>query len=123
MPIPVYLGVEKIRVFADADIFVFPSYTEGFPMVVLEAMASGLPIVATPVGALPEFLEDGVNGFFVNIGDVDDLVERIEKLITDEELRTEIGLHNREYVVSRFDIKSIAKDLVDIWAGVLERNC
>lgn len=119
-----YLGFvsdeKKIRVFADADIFVFPSYTEGFPMVVLEAMAAGLPVVTTPVGALPEILEDNVNGFFVKIGDVNDMVERIEKLIIDEGLRKEIGVHNREYVFSRFDIRSIAKNLVDIWTESID---
>ena len=76
--------------------------------------------MVTPVGALPEILEDGVNGFFVNIGDIDDLVESIEKLITDEGLRREIGVHNREYVFSRFDIRAIAKDLVDIWTESIE---
>jgi len=115
-------GEEKIRVFANADIFVFPSYTEGFPMVVLEAMLSSLPVVVTPVGALPEILEDGVNGFFVNIGDVDDIAKKVERLIIDEELRRKIGLHNREYAFRKFDVKNMAKNLVDIWIGAFENR-
>ncbi|MCK5374849.1 MAG: glycosyltransferase family 4 protein [Alphaproteobacteria bacterium] len=120
-----YLGFvsseKKIRVFADADILVFPSYSEGFPMVVLEAMASGLPVVATPVGALPEILKDGVNGLFVKIGDAQDLAEKIETLIKDKEFRGKIGSFNKDYVSKRFDIKTITEDLVNIWTKTLEK--
>jgi len=74
-----YLGIisgeEKQKAFADADVFVLPSYTEGFSMAVLEAMSYGLPVVVTRVGAFPEIIEDGVNGRFVSPGDSEDLKE------------------------------------------------
>jgi len=79
-------------------------------------------VVVTPVGALPEILEDGVNGFFVNIGDVDDIAKKVERLIIDEELRRKIGLHNREYAFRKFDVKNMAKNLVDIWIGAFENR-
>lgn len=113
-------GEEKKRAFSDADIFVFPSYNEGFPTAVLEAMASGLPVVVTPVGALPEVLEDGVGGFFVRIGDLDDLIRKIEILITDAKLRKKIGLANKAYVSQKFDIRIIAKELATILREAME---
>jgi len=115
-------GEEKRRAFSEADILVLPSYTEGFPMVVLEAMAAGLPVIATPVGALPEIIEDGVNGFFTEIGDVDGLAAKMETLIRDSELRMRMGSYNRKYVSERFDITVIARDLVKIWTDALGKS-
>ena len=107
-------GPQKMKAFSRADIFVLPSFTEGFPMSVLEAMAAGLPVVVTPVGVLPEILEDGKNGFFVTPGDVDDLTSKLEILIKDETLRRRMGENNRKYAARNFDIQIIAKQLVHI---------
>ena len=115
-------GEKKRRTFSEADILVLPSYTEGFPMVVLEAMAAGLPVIVTPVGALSEIIEDGVNGFFAEIGDVDGLAGKMETLIRDSELRKRMGSYNKKYVSERFDITVIARDLVRIWTDALGKG-
>jgi glycosyltransferase involved in cell wall biosynthesis len=112
----------KIKLFSDADIFVLPSYSEGFPMVVLEAMASGLPVIVTHVGALPEFFEDGRNVLYVQNGNRDDLVEKVKKLILDEKLRKQMGLNNKIYVSNKFQIKSTAKEMINIMRGVFENR-
>jgi glycosyltransferase involved in cell wall biosynthesis len=116
-------GEEKIHTFSEADILVFPSYSEGCGMVVLEAMAAGLPVVvtATPVGALLEILKDGVNGFFVEVGNIDDLVYKMEILIKDKVLRDKIGLFNKDYVSKRFGIKTVTENLIQIWKETLEK--
>ena len=87
-------GPEKLRIFERASLFVLPSYSEGFSMAVLEAMASGLPVITTPVGALPEVLPPGTP--FVKPGDVEGLYGRLVWFLEDESRRREYGRRNRE---------------------------
>jgi len=111
-------GSEKERAFADSDAFVLPSYTEGFSMSVLEAMDHGLPVVATTVGALPEVVRDGENGFLVHPGDCDALTGAIETLVLDRPLGVRMGNRNREYVRESFRIERIAQEFEGILAEV-----
>jgi N-acetyl-alpha-D-glucosaminyl L-malate synthase BshA len=76
-----------------ADIFVLPSYTEGGgpPLVIMEAMACALPIIATKVGGIPEGVENGVNGFLVSAKNVDELSKKLNILIKDDNLRNKFG--------------------------------
>lgn len=113
-----YLGVisgeAKTRAFAEADVFVLPSYTEGFSMSVLEAMAHGLPVVVTPVGALPEVITEGVNGIFTQPGNSQDLAEKLETLIRDRAKAQAMGARNAKYVAERFGIDRIAEEFEEI---------
>jgi glycosyltransferase involved in cell wall biosynthesis len=109
----------KRRVLEDADIFVLPSYSEGFSCAVLEALAFGLPIVTTNVGALPEIVTDGENGFVIEPGDYEALSEKIIQLIEDQKLRREMALRNVEKAEREFNIERVAKELGDIFVGVL----
>lgn len=84
-------GPELWKQFDEADLFVLPSHTEGLPRVVAEAMARGLPVVTTAVGGLPELVDDGENGFLVEPGDVDGLVEAIVEVCSDEGLRERVA--------------------------------
>jgi len=81
---------------AAADIFVLPSLSEGFPVVIVEAMASGLPIVATNITGLPEIVHDGENGFLVEPKNPAELAERILLLLQDDELRGRIAQNNKQ---------------------------
>ena len=78
------------------QVFVQPSIHEGSGSSALEAMASGLPVVASAAGGLPEVVEDGRTGFLVPVGAVDALVDRLGRLLEDEELRAEMGDAGRE---------------------------
>ena len=71
------VGEKKERLLRKADFLVLPSYHEGLPMVVVEAMAAGLAIVATPVGGIPEIVAPGVNGCLVVPGDIEEVVGAI----------------------------------------------
>jgi len=81
---------------AAADIFVLPSLSEGFPGVVLEAMASGLPIVATKVRGLPEIVKDGENGFLVEPENPGQIAEKALALLGGDKLREKISNNNKE---------------------------
>jgi glycosyltransferase involved in cell wall biosynthesis len=82
----------KMQYMADADIFVFPPRApEGHPWVIVEAQAAGLPIVATPQGAIPEAVEDGKCGFIVPAADPAAIAEKLERLILDATMRRVFG--------------------------------
>lgn len=102
------------NVYAASDILVLPSYREGTPRVITEALASGLPVIATDVAGVPEQVEDGVNGFLIQPGDVDGLVDKLQKLIHDREMRESFGQESRQRS-STFSAERMAETLDDIY--------
>lgn len=84
-------GAEIFRLYREADVFALPSISEGTPKVLPEAMAKGLPIVATKVGGIPDQITDGVNGLLVNPGRVDELATALKSLYYNSELRYSMG--------------------------------
>ena len=122
--VPPVSGEDKLACFERADIFVFPSHYEGMPMAVLEAMAAGLPVVATAVGGIPELVEDGVNGVLVPPRAPKDLSLALDKLGRDLRLRSRMGGQNAlESQVHHIDL--YAEKLAAIYALSLQdvRGC
>jgi len=89
---------ERDRLLASSDVFVLPSYYEGLPMSLLEAMAWGLAPICTPIGSIPEYIEDGVNGLLVRPGAVAELAQKIERVVLDGNLRGQLGRRARATV-------------------------
>jgi glycosyltransferase involved in cell wall biosynthesis len=83
--------IDRDALLARADAFLLPSYAEGLPMSLLEAMANGLAPICTPVGSIPEFVRDGVNGLLVPPGDTDKLAAAIERLVRDRDARVRMA--------------------------------
>lgn len=100
-------GPDKSALLARAAIYVLPSYAEGLPMSVLEAMATGLPVVCTPVGGMPEAITDGLEGYLVLPGDVAALSSALDRLLSDEGLRRRMGEAARNKVESTFSTEQI----------------
>ena len=94
---------------ARADVFVFPSLSEGFSNALLEAMASGLPVIATPVGAAPDLLTNGANGLLVPCADAPALADAIARLILDRALRETLGQTARR-TASRYEWDAVNSD-------------
>lgn len=101
-------------ILADSDLFVLPSYAEGVPVVLMEALGSGIPAVVSYVGGVGEIVEDGVNGFLVQPGDPDQLADRIGQLLADPTLRAKMGANGRNKVEAEFDSKAQAVRLAEI---------
>jgi len=95
-------GDDKWRSFGRADVFVLPTLNDYFPLVLLEAMQFGLPIVATRVGAIAEIVEDESNGVVVAPGDAHALADALERLIKDRDLRRRFGAGSRARYLARY---------------------
>jgi glycosyltransferase involved in cell wall biosynthesis len=95
-------GDRKAALLRSAGIYVLPSYNEGLPMSVLEAMAWGLPVVTTRVGGIPELVTDGVDGLLIDAGDKAGLAAALSSLLTDERLRTRIAAAGRARIQAQY---------------------
>jgi glycosyltransferase involved in cell wall biosynthesis len=112
---------EAMRALAAADVFVLPSHTEGFPNVVLEAMAQGKAIVATRVGAIPEMLDGGC-GVLVRPGDVAELVSALRTVMSDASYRKALGGCARARALREYSIGAVFDRYVSIWANGASRS-
>lgn len=102
------------------DILVFPTLTEAFSRVILEAMAAAKPVVATDTGGNSEAVTDGVTGYIVRTKNPEALSERIRNLVQDEEKRNQMGMSGRRIVEEKFDIRNIVRQIEDEYLEVLE---
>jgi len=111
-------GANKSQLLNDASLLVLPSYHEALPMALLEAMAAGLPIVATRVGGIPEVVVDGYNGFLVEPGNVEALAEKLSVLASDPHLCQVMGKRSREISERELDVKPYVKRLVALYESI-----
>lgn len=105
--------------FQDWDIFAMPSLEEGFGMAALEAMAEGLPVVATSIGGLPEIIEEGKTGYLVTPSDVTALADRLRLLLADKARRVEMGTAGRERARVYFSRDRMVAGISEIYDGEL----
>jgi glycosyltransferase involved in cell wall biosynthesis len=121
----VYLAGQQSDVatwYRAADIYVIPSHLEGLSNTMIEALASGLPVISTRVSGSSVLLESPVAGFVVNIGDKDQLAGAIECLLRDEDLRKRFGKNARLTFEMRFSLESIVKRTIILYNNVLNRS-
>ncbi len=105
-----------------SDVFVLPSFAEGVPVVLMEALMSGVPVVATQVAGVSELVEDGVNGFLVPPSDQDGLCDRIQALLLDGTLRQRLGEQGALKVRAQFDVAKESEKLAQLIATVIGQN-
>jgi len=104
---------------ASGDIFVFPSLSEGLPLTLLDAMATGLAPIATPVGGIPEVITHAVDGLLVPVGDVSALTDACLHLVKDEVTRKELGRRARERVLQGFTAERMSRQYVELYQRLL----
>jgi glycosyltransferase involved in cell wall biosynthesis len=114
-------GADKLRWLQDASLLALPSYAEGLPVAVLEAMAAGLPVVTTPVGGVPDFFRDGANGRLTPPGDVSALADAIAGLLDDLASSRAMGQHNRQQALEQFAVPRYAQRLLELYLEVSGR--
>jgi glycosyltransferase involved in cell wall biosynthesis len=116
-----YQSSEQVReLLRHADVFVLPSFAEGVPVVLMEAMASGVPVIATRIAGIPELVEDGVSGLLTAPGDSAALVAAIDRLLSDGALRERLARAGRAVIEGEFDTKSEAAWLHRIMTQALK---
>lgn len=118
-----YTPDEKLpQLYQASDVFVLPSTYEGLPFTLLEALASGLPAVATNVGGVPEVIADGKNGFLVSPLDFQDLAEKILYLLENPSFAFEMGRLGRKTVEEKFTWQNVTRQVLEIYNKVLTKR-
>jgi glycosyltransferase involved in cell wall biosynthesis len=107
------------QLLAAADVFVLPSTSEGLPVSVLEAMAAGVPVVASRVGGVPEQVSDGETGLLVEPGDLDELATALARLIAEPSLRRRLGAAGRARAEQAFDLDPFRRAHVELYSREL----
>jgi glycosyltransferase involved in cell wall biosynthesis len=114
---------DMATVLASAHVVVLPSYREGLPKILLEACASGRPVIATAVPGCREVVRDGENGFLVPAKDPDALAKAMRVLLENPVLRMRMGSRGREIVAREFSAGQISKETLAVYRELLENSC
>lgn len=116
-----YVNYEEMpQFYSSGDILILPSLLEGFPIAILEAMACGLPVVASNVGDVGKLVQDGITGFLIDKGDYKTLADRINMLLADGVLRERISQAARRLVVDNYSATIMGQRTLEVYQKVLE---
>ncbi len=110
---------DMAALYREADLFCLPSWWEAMPLSLLEAMASGLPVVATRVGEIPRIVESGVSGLLVPPRDPDALAEALRSLLQDPDLRAAMGVAGRRRVEAGYTLRHVKDAIGELYRAVL----
>jgi glycosyltransferase involved in cell wall biosynthesis len=113
---------DMLPIYADLDLLALTSLNEGTPVTVIEALASGTPVVATAVGGVPDVVMDQETGILVPSGDAEALAEAMLRLIRAPEWAQELALEGQQDVLKRFDLKRLTNDMASLYLALLEEK-
>lgn len=116
---PIRDKVEIQKMYQSTDVYLLPSYREGLPLTIFEAMACGVPIVATPVNGVPYEMKNNVNGFLVNHGDIKRMVSRVEEILNNKKLAKRFSDNNIKKA-KNYSWDKIAKRTMSVYNGVIK---
>ena len=104
-------GDDKHREFSEADIFVFPTSDDCFPLVLLEAMQHSLPVISTEIGGIPDMVEDGANGLIVPVNDAARLADAMARLLDSPQERERFGRNGKEKLNSKYTLRRFEENI------------
>lgn len=104
-----------------SSVLVMCSYNEGFPMVVLEAWSNGLAVITTPVGGLPDVIDEGKNCLSFPFGDDEMLAEQLERVINDRDLRYAMAIYGHDYAKSKFSLECISRSIDNVYTSLMKK--
>jgi glycosyltransferase involved in cell wall biosynthesis len=110
----------KENILMKNQVFVLPSYNEGLPIAILEALSYGMPIISTNVGSIDEAVYNERNGYLLQPGNIEELKNKLAILINNFEIRKKMGVESRKIAKEKFDEKEYYKELVKLYKG--EKN-
>jgi len=121
--LPGWVGPEEVsRLLSQADILVLPSFDENLPMSVIEGMAHGLAVAATPVGAVEDILHHEKTGLITPTGDAPALAKTLERLVLDPDLRARLGAAAKAYHTEHLEMGAYYRKLLDVWRRFARRS-
>ncbi len=110
------VGQDEVHQYYDcADMFVLPSFAEGVPVVLMEAMAKEIPVISTRITGIPELIEHGRSGLLVSASDAQALADAIQRLIDDPELRKRVGAEGRKKVLDEYDLDKNIQGMIEFF--------
>jgi glycosyltransferase involved in cell wall biosynthesis len=113
-------GDEKIKILSKTDILIYPTLEDALPLVILEAMQLGIPIIASRVGAIPEIIDNNITGFLVDSNSHDQIVEKVILLISDSLLRQKMGKAANEKYKEKYTLKKFEQNMLNVINEVIE---
>jgi len=111
-------GKEKLERYHEADLFLFPSEKEGFVLVVLEAMAAGLPLLVPDALGFPEAVENGKNGYLADPDNIEDWVEKAEKILFSPVLQNSMRKYSRYLAETKFSWEECARENLKVYRQI-----
>lgn len=113
---------EVVKWLKSSDLFVLPTYNEGLPNALLEAMACGLPVIASNVGGIPEVVTDGENGILIDAKNIDALYQAIDYMLPNDNISKSMGNKGKELIENKFTWENNAKNMTDIYESLISIN-
>ncbi len=111
-------GDQKIKLLQNADVYILPSYNEGLPIGILEAISSGLPVIASSIGGIPEAVIDGVNGYLIEPGDFKGLASKLQELCEDHKKFKKFSHASEKISAEKFSMQRAENQLEDIYTNI-----
>ncbi|MBU0965469.1 MAG: glycosyltransferase family 4 protein [Proteobacteria bacterium] len=121
VPGPKY-GVDKYNVLNTSDIFCLPTLNDAFPLVLLEAMQCGKPVVSTFEGAVPDIVDNGKTGLLVHQQNPEELADALQTLISDEKLRRKMGEEGRKKFKSLYTVERFEENMCNVFSCITDRR-
>ncbi len=104
------------------DLLIIPSKIEGIPIILMESLSLGIPVIASSIGGIPDIIENNYNGFLCDPNDTDDFVDKIIQVYSDKNLQNQLKSNARNYAETSLDISKMNSEYLDIFISLTNRN-